>query len=198
MKFLITFSIFALSLSVWADGFAMSRVELNKKVAFVPHKGRGAFDNYVAMNINVDPIRALKEAVETLYRVKLLDRGEAHITLITPQEYNALSSKLSIDDLNAMAANIQNARFVAQCLGRGEKIINRVNQQAYFIVVASKNLRKYRQDVHRKFIELGGDANAFKPNDYFPHITVGYTLRDLHAPDVIKNKAACIAPLVIK
>ena len=33
----------------------------------------------------------------------------------------------------------------------------------------------------------GGDADCWKPDVFFPHITIGYTHNDIHAPKIEKD-----------
>ena len=59
--------------------------------------------------------------------------------------------------------------------------------QTHFIIVTSSNLLKIRHEVYNKYLENGGDAGCWSPENFYPHITVGYTHKDMHYPDVEKN-----------
>ena len=63
------------------------------------------------------------------------------------------------------------------------------NEFTYFVVVQSEDLISIRKKIQDSFVGKGGDKNDFNPLNYFPHITLGFTKRDLHESDgVIKGK----------
>jgi len=51
----------------------------------------------------------------------------------------------------------------------------------------------YRKEVQNLFISKGGEPVKFLPAKYFPHITLGFTKRDLHeSDDVKKDRNSCV------
>ncbi|OGT48298.1 MAG: hypothetical protein A3E82_05775 [Gammaproteobacteria bacterium RIFCSPHIGHO2_12_FULL_38_11] len=47
-----------------------------------------------------------------------------------------------------------------------------------------------RRQIYQEYLANGGTRQAWDPDHYYPHITVGYSLRDLHESDgVIKDVA---------
>jgi 2'-5' RNA ligase len=178
-----------------------SQVHNNNNQLFIPHHGSGRFGNYLAMSINYPSIEQFnKQLIASVG--KLNNRGEAHITVITPIEYyDVLRDKLTIEQLDqiAQAQHIQASEFKPVCLGRGQAKLKGDWQQAYFIVVKSAALLKIRQSIEALYIKHGGGADDFEPAKFYPHITVGFSDRDLHLSDgVIKDKRSCYAPITVK
>lgn len=163
---------------------------------FIKHESPQKYGSYLSMNIAYGPVKELYNVMQKSLKHKLKNRGEAHITVITPPEYsNQLSSKLTIKDIHQIAINnkIQQAQFENVCIGRGSKTLKGKKEFTYYIVVESQELLEIRKAIHKEFIKKGGDPNLFEPEAFHPHITLGFTTRDLHDSDgVIKNDKTCI------
>jgi 2'-5' RNA ligase len=169
----------------------------NGTLPFVSHHGRGRFDNTLALNVVYAPIQALRRPIEEGVgrRLKFLTSwksdGEAHVTVITPPEFSeVLSPYLTMEEIEKIAQKdrIQESELIVLGLGSGKAILDGEEEETYFVIVDSENLRKIRHDVYRAFLEKGGSPNAWDPTWWFPHITIGFTRRDLHEADgVIKN-----------
>ena len=153
-------------------------------------------DIALAMNVQYGPIKSLRTQLESALGTKLdyfkgwNPEGEAHVTVITPPEFEILKSKLSMKEINAIADryDIQMARLMIQGLGSAKISINGKEETTYFLIVDSYELRTIRQMIFYEFTRRHGDRKAFDPSWFFPHITIGYTKRDLHESDgVIKN-----------
>jgi hypothetical protein len=64
------------------------------------------------------------------------------------------------------------------------------------VVVNVPVLVRIRYVIHKEFMALRGRAQDFTPNHFYPHITLGFTKRDLYEQDgVKKNSDTCIYPL---
>lgn len=163
--------------------------------AFIPHAGDGPFDTYLALNLPYPPVRKLLQDVETQFGVSLKNRGEAHITVVTPIEYQTLASCLDIEAINRMVAEeIQHVPFEILCLGRATATLPSGPESAYFLVVEAPGLRQVRRTIVEALVEAGGDPAVFDPEGYFPHVTVGFSARDLHERDgAVKDESACVA-----
>ena len=170
--------------------------EIYKKVGFITHNGVGKYESYLQMNIFFAPVKKLFEDLDRdLYNSlsKKNARKEAHITVITPVEYRNIlePAGMSMDRINqiALEMNIQNSDFEIICLGKGEKI----EQSTYFLVVESEDLLNIRRAIFKEFVKLGGKPSRFDPELFYPHITVGYTHRDLHleSDGVYKGMNSC-------
>lgn len=192
MKFIILILLFFSSLS-FAQVFELkikNDIYQNQFEEFLAH------DDAVAMNIRYEPIKSLRLQLENALNIKLdyfkewdAD-GEAHITVITPPEFNVLKTKLSMKELNAIADRyeIQMARLMLLGLGHGKMLIEDKVESTFFLIVDSYQLRTIRQMIFYEFVRRGGDRSAFDPTWFFPHITIGYTKRDLHESDgLLKN-----------
>lgn len=163
-------------------------------VSFIRHESPD-FGSYLAQNIPYDPINGLKEQLAHDFGVDLQARGEAHITVITPVEYKAIKSVIDITEINDLVQRqIQEAHFTPLCIGKGQL----GSAMTFFVVVEALELLAIRTSIETLFIERGGDATAFQAAVFYPHITIGFTHRDLHAQDgIIKDQHACIAGLDI-
>lgn len=157
-----------------------------------------ALSDYVAMNIPFAPVAALKQTIESREKVDLKSRGEAHITVVTPQELVVLRSRLSLEQINGLIdkAALQKKPIQLQCLGRGRFTQGHGQLLTYFIVVDAPGLLQVREKLRQIFVAAGGEKEVFAAELFYPHITVGYTDRDLHFSDgVVKDKKSCIYAL---
>ena len=172
-----------------------------KDEKFIIHKGDKKLENYLALNLPYPSFAKLHLDLEAQYG-KLKNRGEAHLTVITPVEFeSSLNSKLSIDEINKIAedAQIQASKLRPICIGRGTSKVNEQNESTYFIVMEADELFDLRRKIQKAFVGKGGQIEQFNPDHYFPHITIGFSLRDLHESDgVIKSKNACLAKLNLR
>ena len=187
-----------LSATLYANG--QSVVCLDTQVydggsqAFIEHLGTGFFQSYLTMNLPYEPVRGLWEQMEKKLGKRLINRGEAHITVITPPEFTSgLDKKVSIQEIHNIAKKmkIQKSNFDVLCIGSGKKKIDGKLEETFFVVVQSNDLMKIRKAVQKLFVKRGGDPSQFRPEKFYPHITIGFTKRDLHESDgVIKGANA--------
>ncbi|KTC66778.1 hypothetical protein Lbir_3080 [Legionella birminghamensis] len=190
-----------LSMSTYAlEQIPISKsIYINDDLSFESHRGSGPFDTAIAMNIQYATVKSIRDKLSAYLQYPLRfftdwnKDGEAHITVITPPEYTYIIKKyLSIDRIEEIALQnyIQNSDLDVLGLGRGVAKIQGKAEETYFIIMKSKNLLNIRQKVYEEFVKNGGDKNAWDPDHFYPHITIGYSLRDLHEADgVIKDVA---------
>lgn len=176
------------------------RVELlnASREAFQKHVGPGAMDTYMVMSVPYLPASHVRQQLEKWLPRALKNRGEAHITVITPPEAAQLKGFVEISEMNeiALAMQIQNTRFYPACIGRGTAVLDGKIEQTYFIVVNAPNLVEIRRAIERLYLARGGHPANFIADHYFAHITLGFTARDLFEQDgIIKDRSSCIAPL---
>lgn len=185
------------------SSYAIEQIPLSKSIyvndnlPFESHQGSGPFDTAIAMNIQYQPVKSIREMLSTYLQYPLRffrdwnKDGEAHITVITPPEYTDVIKKfVSIERIEEIALQntIQNSDLKILGLGRGVVNINDKAEETYFLIMKSKNLLKIRQQIYEEFVKNGGNKNAWNPRHFHPHITIGYSLRDLHEADgVIKD-----------
>lgn len=169
-----------------------------RRQRFISHSAKRPMGSYLAMNLSYSPYNQLLEEVQKAEDLILKNRGEAHITVISPVEFDKVLKKhLSIKEIEKIAldAKIQNALFNPVCVGRGQKEISDKLEKTYYVVVDSPELLEIRKAVQTAYVKKGGSAQDFMPETFYPHITLGFTSRDLHLEDgVIKNKDSCLYP----
>ena len=174
-----------------------AKIKNGSAAEFLPHSGPGKWDNYATMNLPVAPAESLVANIETKYKLKLHTRGEVHITVITPVEFWTLGKYLTMADINKEIEKVvQGSQFDILCLGRGQSEVDGKVEQVFFLVVRSNDLLNLREKIAALYLEKGGKPGEFKPLEYFPHITLGFTKpkRDLHLSDgVIKDFRSCVA-----
>jgi len=169
------------------------------EVAFVPHTDTTPFGSYLIMNLPVAPSKEFFDIIVSRLSVKLINRGEAHITVITPPEYDGvLRNFITMDEINQIATreNIQKTEVEAICLGRARAVINERKLDAYFVVVKAPGLILVRDKIYKRYVEKGGEPSRFDPRHFYSHITIGFTERDLQESDgIFKGTNACIGSL---
>lgn len=206
VKFVLSLLLLQMIASSWtvhAQVLSLNnQIKDGSSVKFKTFSKSSQFGSWLQMNLPFDPMNDLLNQVESLEGVRLKSRGEAHITVVTPVEYwDILKEKISMEEINEVARNfqIQNSNFQIECLGRGEAKIKNKLERTYYVVVSSSDLVDLRSQINEMFISRGGNSSAFNPSDFFPHITLGFTKRDLHESDgILKDSASCLYPIVLK
>ena len=85
------------------------------------------------------------------------------------------------------------------CIGRGEALVDGKPEETYYVVVNVPVLLRVRHALHSAFMKARGNPIDFRPNHFYPHITLGFTKQDLYEQNgVIKNSDSCLYPLVQK
>lgn len=200
----LTFLIFFALSPLGAESFSLSqKIYESKNLPFQSHMGKEKYSNYVVVDIPFVPISELYRELESFLQVDLKNRGEAHITVITPLEYeDILKDKISVQELHQLAKehSIQKSSFSVICLGKGTlKGVNpksKPHKSTYYLVVESEDLLRFRRKVESLFVKRGGEEGAFDAEHFFAHITLGFTHRDLHENEgIIKDKHSCYADL---
>ncbi|KAI1290463.1 hypothetical protein EDD11_009341 [Mortierella claussenii] len=194
-----------------SDAIVINKKVLDaSKIPFVNHTGNALFTNWVGLTVDyqyVKPIFDLVNSTASIANGTLLSRGEAHITVILPPEYDTIlhPAGVTIDELNALALHknrLQRARFQIECLGRVQVVSkpDNVYQQAVQIILKNyQDIVDYRQDVWELFVKKGGNPALFDASNFLPHITLGFRHRDVFVEDgVFKGKNACIHKMVAK
>lgn len=179
-----------------------SNVSPNTQSAILPEAQRHiALKNYISYDLDYAPYKIQREQLEAELQnqkhpiakdLPLKNRGEAHITVITPPEFDILSKKISAELIHSTANDFfkQKPEFQQICIGEGRLQQNSKNLWTYFIVVKSPTLIELR----KKLAQLAKVTNQeFNPLEFYPHITLGFNSRDLHLQDgVVKNENSCL------
>jgi hypothetical protein len=153
--------------------------------------------DWVGLNLDPEPTTQLRKDLEVIRGSALKSRGEAHVTVITPPEFKILSEHLGMQEIEAVAQSmsIQTTPFNLLCLAEATHP-KESKLQTYFIVVESPGLLEIRREIFRRFVAAGGDPHALGNANYFPHITVGFSDRDLYDSDgILKDRRYCIMDL---
>ncbi|KAF9096277.1 hypothetical protein BGX23_011667 [Mortierella sp. AD031] len=160
------------------------RVLRTSTVPFIPHTGNATFTNWVGLNVDfkyIQPVFQKVNSTLSLGNGTLISRGESHITVILPPEYDNILKK---------------------CLGRVQAVTqpgNVFQQSVQLIVKNYKDILAYRQDVFKLFVKKGGNPALFAAENYQPHLTLGFKNRDLFVEDgVFKGKNACFHKVQLK
>jgi 2'-5' RNA ligase len=186
-------------LLILISGFSWGAKDLVLSTS-IYHNNEEVFHSHpesLAMSIIYGPVKKLRDQIEKELGNKLEyfkewnTNGEAHITVVTPLEFSdVLQSKLSMKEIEAIAEryDLQDSRLSILGLGSAEIQIDGKKEQTYFLIVDSQGLRNIRQQIFYEFVRRGGGRGSFDPTWYFPHVTIGYTKRDLHERDgILKN-----------
>lgn len=150
--------------------------------------------SYVSIDLDVAPFEKIKRDLEISEKINLKSRGEAHITLITPPEMKRLRQVLSSQEIDEVLqeSNVLHAPYKQICVGRGRS----KNQSTYFVVIEADSFYKFREALYQRFLKNGGTVSTFSPKAFHPHVTVGFTERDLHLEEgVVKDSRSCLYPL---
>ena len=169
-----------------------------KKVDFIDNSN--AKVPYLSLAVFFDSVRPLKTKIENQEKLSLQSRGEAHITILTPAEWLQITKRVPAKLIVELAHlnRLQDIPFQAVCVGRGVKTEDQKTLSTYFLVVDAPKLIELRRSIQSVYITRGGSTTDFDPNDFQPHITSGFTVRDLHSQDgVVKNKASCFSQIHI-
>lgn len=166
---------------------------------FIVHAENKPLGSYLAINLDFTPFDELRVLIEKKLGHPLKNRGEAHITVISPVEFDSiLKNKLSMEKINSMAlrSHIQKADMEFICVGRGSLRKNGKLLETYYVVVKSEKVLALRKEIEEEFIRLGGNPESFRALSVSPHVTLGFSDRDLHLEDGIKKDInSCVYPL---
>jgi hypothetical protein len=136
-----------------------------------------------------DPFIALHDDVVAASGANLMSRGEAHVTVITPPEYETLKNQITMDEIDALAASqdLQATTITPVCLGVGKLSLA---MQTVYVVATAPGLFDFRHQVQSLNETRGG--SGFDADRFWPHATVGFTVRDLFIEDgIVKDASSC-------
>ncbi|KAJ2084401.1 hypothetical protein H4R24_000031 [Coemansia sp. RSA 988] len=165
------------------------------------------FGSYLQQTLAFASFQDLFAEVGAVDGVDLQSRGEAHVTVVSPPEFDYVLKPAGvtikeIEDI-AINSNIQSARLKPICLGRFNGSLpkpiadtDRGNFMLYSLVVADDHgdLLSIRQQIFKLYHDKGGEGALFQPKAFWPHVTIGYDRRDLFIEDgIYKGKNFCYA-----
>ncbi|MBC7466586.1 MAG: hypothetical protein H7256_11400 [Bdellovibrio sp.] len=150
---------------------------------------------YVSLDLAYPYYKMISDKLDQRLKTTLKNRGEAHITLITPPEFKVLTTKIEPRRIHTLANEFMatEPKIKNLCLGHFQKKIEGQPEHTYYVVIESSGLVEFRKKIAE---ESGLSKTDFDPELFFPHVTIGFTARDLHFEDgAIKNQKSCPANL---
>jgi 2'-5' RNA ligase len=167
---------------------------------FLTHNGDGPMSTALAMNIHYEPVKDLRKPIEECigrplnFLTSWNKDGEAHVTTITPVEFDKyLKGNITPEEMEVIARNlkIEESDIEIKGIGSGCVKIEGKEEETFFVIIDSNNLRNIRKTCYELYCERVKAKNQepeWNYKEFFPHITIGYTKRDLHIQDgVIKD-----------
>jgi len=154
--------------------------------------------SYLSLDLPYEPFEKIRLQLEKEQQLTLQNRGEAHITVITPPEFKKIQKKISMKEIHQLAKKmgLEQTSYTPVCVGKSVLTQSGSEMATYYIVVDAEKLFKIRKAVHELFVKKGGDDFDFLPEKFYPHVTLGFTHRDLHFEDGIrKDASSCIYTL---
>lgn len=147
--------------------------------------------SYLSLDLGYAPFEKIRKDLESQDSLQLQHRGEAHITVITPPEFKILQKKVSMREIEAVATEMemQKIRPKLLCVGKSSLQISGNIESTYYVVVESERLYQIRKAIENLYHKKGG-KESFDAENYYPHVTLGFTKRDLHIEDGIKKDAS--------
>lgn len=189
----------ALLLTDFSLSHSSTRILLPKDLfESVPFSSEYIEDGAIIRNINYKSINEVLIKLNELEKVKLESRGEAHITVITPPEakgwfndHKGINYLISPIELHhKYFKSLQKTKFEPICIGKQE---NKKGHKVFYIVVKSEDLFRVRREIHKELLMRSKFTDKkvfFKPENFYPHITIGYIGGDIHG--VSKGVDTCV------
>ncbi len=160
--------------------------QLSSKIAFVSHP------DWLALTLDYTGFAELYRKINQRQALPLKNRGEAHITILTPPEFKSFQGQIPMSEIESLfQERIKNATFEIVCVGKG-KLKSPSDLQTFFVVVKSHDLLQIRQAI-KQLANKHKVGSEFNPDEFYPHITIGFTERDLHLADAVrKDQSSCL------
>lgn len=138
---------------------------------------------FLGVNLQAQPILNLRESIAREIKRDLRGYPEAHITILSPPEITQFFPNDSIAEISKWAANhqIQTIPFTVIGLGKASLSVSAdsPNFETFFLVIESPEILAFRQQLFEKY----ATRKKAPESPFEPHITVGFTTRDLHSQD---------------
>lgn len=175
-------------------------IQISRQAFIGTRVGFDAHPGYLAMNLPYQFIQPVFFEVQEREKLKLITRGESHVTVITPPEESILKAQgvpPQLIDARAQREKIQNSKLNPVCLGEGSALVGGVMEKTYYIVLEADRLRQLRLQFSALVAkDETSRLRQFEPGRYLPHLTVGFTRQDLFEQNgVVKDATSCIYPL---
>ncbi|KAL0078937.1 hypothetical protein J3Q64DRAFT_1734052 [Phycomyces blakesleeanus] len=176
--------------------YISKKIHDTKSIEFVEHS---SYPPWLGLELDYAYVKPIVDAINST-ETPLLTRGESHITIVTPPEFDTLAvAGVTIEEINAIAREqrIQESKFDIVCLGKAELVQDGKNYIVYQIIVESPSLVKLREKIFTLYYSKGGNTALFDPRTFWSHITVAYTISDLFVDQgIYKSANVCHRPLI--
>jgi 2'-5' RNA ligase len=160
----------------------------------MPFSSQYSEDGALIRSIHYSSVNALIPQLNSLFNLDLEDRKEAHITVVTPTEFQ--SSLIKVFTVNEMLAryssHIQDLPFEVVCVG--SRISSNGQNLVFYLVVKSAELSEIRFDLAQEAKFRAQAQNiplVFKPEAFWAHITIGYIKGDVF--EFSKGPESCLS-----
>lgn len=117
------------------------------------------------MNFDYQYVKPVFEVLNST-KVPLINRGESHVTVISPPEFAILAAAgITIEQVNKIARDlkIQSSKVAIVCLGKEDVVVANLNKIVYQIIVKVPNLVKIRRKIFQLYMQQGGNSALFDP-----------------------------------
>jgi len=156
-------------------------------------------EDWLGLPLNFAPIEEVRKELEKKIGRTLNSKGEAHVTVITSPEWRTLGQYLKMDVLDGLVVKekMMGAKIKVKCLKKITATVNGKVEESWFVSLEAPELKEYRNEVWRRYVAAGGLPEDFDWKRWHPHITVGFTAKEVHDEDkVTKEKSRCEIDLV--
>ncbi|KAI9469042.1 MAG: hypothetical protein EXX96DRAFT_590237 [Benjaminiella poitrasii] len=141
------------------------RILNTKHVPFIEHPDGNS--SWLGITFDFQYVKPIFDLVNSTEEKPLLNRGEAHATVISPPEFAVLAkADITVDQMNEVAIShaIQSSKVDIVCLGKEDVVIQGQQRIVYQIIIKSKDLIKIRKRLFQLYVEKGGNTSLFDPN----------------------------------
>ncbi|AZZ36831.1 hypothetical protein CIK05_08520 [Bdellovibrio sp. qaytius] len=153
----------------------------------LPNKKPASVKSYVSLDLEYPEYQQTLNKLDAFLGTKLINRSEAHITVLTPPELKNITANTSPETIHQEWEEWKTKSFKKVCLGEGSITEKNKVLKTYYIVVDAPEILAFRKYIKTKYAVKNFDADIF-----YPHITLGFTERDLHYEQgVIKDPKSC-------
>jgi 2'-5' RNA ligase len=177
-----------------AQAMSVKTLTLSRKVfQKVQFSYQYSEDGALIRNVYYPAVNDLIPQLNKLYKVDLEDRKEAHITVVTPPEYQKNLKEIftTNDIISHYQHDMQELPFEVVCVGSRKSSTS--SNRVFYLVVKSPDLLNLRFDLAKvaryRALERGIPM-AFQPEVFWPHITIGYVKGDVF--EFSKGPESCL------
>ena len=159
----------------------------------VPFSSQYSADGALIRNVDYPSVHALVSQLNSLYQINLQDRNEAHITVVTPPEFQASIAKFvsASEMLARYSPSIQSVPFDVVCVGSRKS--STAPNLVFFLVVKAPGLNAIRNDLAQEAASRARTRSVpfeFQPEAFWAHITIGFIKGDVF--EFTKGPESCL------